>query len=126
MKLSMKSTILIIDDDPAWLRLTSFNLYQKRIQCRDRTDNGFDGIEQLQQSQPDLIILDLTMPDLQGLEVHQHMLSNPKLAKTPILFATNDVSNFYKVDTQPILGKVFSKSGGLDTLVQTVSALLGE
>lgn len=50
--------------------------------------NGVEAVEKAPEFEPDLILLDVMMPGMDGIETFKQLRSNPKLAKTPIIFMT--------------------------------------
>lgn len=83
--------ILIVDDEPDTL-----NLLKCYLETMDFTvitaGNGFDGIEKAQKERPDLIILDVMMPGLDGFQVCKMIRSDFTINHVPILFLTCKVS----------------------------------
>jgi len=82
-----KSLILIVDDLKANLKLLTYILEAKGYQTSFAI-SGRDALERLTVLTPDLILLDLMMPDLNGLEVCQRVKSNPDYRDIPIIFLT--------------------------------------
>jgi DNA-binding response OmpR family regulator len=88
-----KATILVIDDEENILELVSFYLEDagfKVIESRD----GEQGLEKLKTHLPDLVILDLMLPDIDGRDVCQEMR---RISRTPILVLTARDSGLDKV-----------------------------
>jgi two-component system cell cycle response regulator DivK len=84
----MKARILYIEDNEQSLYLVSFLLKAKGyevIQARD----GIEGIETAGRSRPDLILLDIQLPSMDGYEVARLLRSNPELSETPIMALTS-------------------------------------
>ena len=81
-----KPCILIVDDDPINIQLLSKAL-EKTYDIYTAL-NGFDAISQVKESQPDLLILDVMMPDLSGFDVCQAIKAEEAYADIPILFLT--------------------------------------
>ena len=82
----MKARILYIEDNEQSLYLVSFLLKAKGyevIQARD----GIEGIETAGRSRPDLILLDIQLPSMDGYEVARLLRSNPELSETPPVVA---------------------------------------
>ena len=50
--------------------------------------SGFEGLELMQQHIPDLILLDVMMPDMDGYQVFTHLQSNPQTCNIPVIFVT--------------------------------------
>ena len=76
--------ILIIDDDPDIRDLLSVYL-ESEGHVVSHAENGQDGIDQVGQTPPDLIILDINMPVMDGTRVLQTLRSAPKSAKIPVI-----------------------------------------
>ena len=83
----MAEKILIVDDDLDTLRLVGLMLQRKGYQISAAT-NGQQGLEKAFDEQPDLILLDVMMPDLDGYEVTRRLRQNPSTVETPILMFT--------------------------------------
>ncbi|WP_416666508.1 two-component system response regulator [Egbenema bharatensis] len=77
--------ILIVDDTPENLRLLSDLLNKKGYHVR-KSLNGQSAIRAVQTTMPDLILLDIMMPHMNGFEVCQHLKSSPETASIPIIF----------------------------------------
>jgi PAS domain S-box-containing protein len=80
-------TVLIIEDEPALLELLAKTLLFKGFQVLP-APNGRSGIEFATGSQPDVIILDLTMPDCSGIQVVETLRARPETKSIPILIHT--------------------------------------
>ncbi|MEW6594211.1 MAG: response regulator [Thermodesulfobacteriota bacterium] len=83
----MKKTILIVDDSAMIRRIVSQILQE----CGHRTvvaENGQKGYEQAVALQPDLIIMDIEMPVLDGISATQRIKSDDKTAHIPVIFFT--------------------------------------
>lgn len=80
--------VLVIDDTEANIQLCSFILKKKGhepIEAR----NGLEGVDSAINQKPDLILLDIQLPDIDGLEVAKRIRSSEKEAKTPIIAVTS-------------------------------------
>ncbi len=80
----MGKKILVIEDDPATLRLIDYSLKQEGYQVIT-APNGLDGIRKALGELPDLVILDVMLPGLDGFEICYRLRSEPATAKLPIL-----------------------------------------
>lgn len=83
----MADILLIIDDDTETLRLISLMLQRQGYQTMTAT-NGFEGLSLAQKNLPDLIILDIMMPDIDGYTVAKKLKENPDTDSIPILIFT--------------------------------------
>lgn len=80
-----KSKILIIDDDPDILEFISYNLIKEGFQTITAS-NGRDAIGIAKREIPHLIIIDVMMPEMDGVETCYHLRDIPSLKNTLILF----------------------------------------
>jgi CheY-like chemotaxis protein len=83
----MGEKILIIDDDVDTLKLVGLMLQKQSYQIV-AANNGLQGLEQAENENPDLILLDVMMPGMDGYEVAKRLRANPLTANTPILMFT--------------------------------------
>lgn len=83
----MPRTILIIDDEPDLLKLLDYNLTQADFLVLTSRE-GEGGISTARRHGPDLIILDVMMPGLDGFEVVKRLRLDPATARIPILMLT--------------------------------------
>ena len=83
----MSEKILIIDDDLDTLRLVGLMLQRQGYQISAAT-NGQQGLDKAFEEDPDLILLDVMMPDMDGYEVTRRLRLNPSTMETPVLMFT--------------------------------------
>ncbi|MDD5216651.1 MAG: response regulator [Candidatus Omnitrophica bacterium] len=83
--------ILIVDDEPDVVKLTTLRLERSGYDISIATD-GDMAVLVAKQVVPDLILLDIRLPKLNGYEVFRRIREDPQLAKIPIIFATADDS----------------------------------
>ena len=81
----MNSTILVVDDELDILEFVGYNL-RKEGYIVLTANNGLAAIEIAQEKTPDLVILDVMMPDMDGIETCERMRAIPKLTNTIITF----------------------------------------
>ncbi len=81
----MKGKILIIDDEVDFANLLARRLRLDGYEaaCYDRGDSAFNTSRK---TLPDLIIMDIDLPDISGLEVYKHMRSDKEAKRIPIVF----------------------------------------
>lgn len=82
---SFKANILVVDDTPDNLRLLSAMLTQMGYEIR-RVINGQTALKTAQAAPPDLILLDIMMPEMNGYEVCQHLKASDKTRDIPVIF----------------------------------------
>jgi two-component system, sensor histidine kinase and response regulator len=84
---SLDSLILIVDDQPENLQILGNILgiynYKKAL-----ANNGFEALEVAEKVRPDLILLDIMMPNMDGYEVCERLKLNPITADIPVIFLT--------------------------------------
>ncbi|MDJ0787288.1 MAG: response regulator [Myxococcota bacterium] len=83
----MPERILVVDDEPDLLELARFNLSQAGYEV-ETAETGRAGLEAIQAQVPDLVVLDLMLPDLPGTEVCRKLRSDPELRDLPIIMLT--------------------------------------
>lgn len=79
--------ILIIEDDRDIVELVRYNLTNEGYEVQVSSD-GLSGLAQLRKSLPDLLILDLMLPKMPGLEICKEVRRDPSLNRLPILMLT--------------------------------------
>jgi putative two-component system response regulator len=82
---SPKASIMVIDDQPANLKLLEEMLQRQGYAVRS-FPRGRLALAAAEQHPPDLILLDITMPEMNGFEVCERLKSNEKLAPIPVIF----------------------------------------
>ena len=79
--------ILIVDDEPHMLRVTEFSLRRGGYQLIIGR-NGREAIELAEREQPSLIVMDVLMPELDGLGALRLLKQSPKTASIPVIMLT--------------------------------------
>jgi DNA-binding response OmpR family regulator len=82
-----KGTILVIDDEKDLLELVRYNLEKEHFDAIVTSD-GASGLEIAVRHRPDLIVLDLMMPGMDGLEVCRELRADSRTARIPIIMLT--------------------------------------
>ena len=103
------SSIMVVDDTPQNLELMEQMLNEHGYQVRLFVD-GFSAIDSADYDPPDLILLDVMMPEIDGYEVCKRLKENNNTAEIPILFISAKGETFDKI-------KAF-KSGGVDYITK--------
>lgn len=120
----MQHTVLVVDDDPYILmsleflmRKNGFNVLVAR--------NGTEALEFINDRQPDLVLLDIMMPDVDGYQICTHIKKTPTLDKTKVVFLSAksseaDITKGLELGAAKYITKPFSTRD----LVKEVKALL--
>jgi len=103
-KESQRERILIIDDQPESVRLLFELLNEKGNYRIFSADNGTEGISLVARRHPNLVILDLRMPGMDGFAVLNELRSNPETAEIPVMIVTGEVD--LSTDEQELLANV--------------------
>jgi DNA-binding response OmpR family regulator len=83
-----KKRILVVDDEPSITRLLKLNLEQTNEYVVRAENDSETAVPAAEEFQPDLILLDVMMPGLDGGELASRFEANPKLKSVPIVFLT--------------------------------------
>lgn len=81
------ATILVVDDEEPIQELLRFNLEKEGYLVCVAKD-GQEALKQVENDQPDLLVLDLMLPGMDGLEVCRKLRSNPRFQQIPIIMLT--------------------------------------
>ena len=122
-----KKTILIIDDEPD--TLTYFvNLLEDNGYNTITAENGDEGIAKMNLMLPDLVTLDITMPEMSGVKFYRTLRENDKWKSIPIIIITgisDDFKNFISSRKQvPAPEGYLSKPIDEDELLNLVKKLV--
>lgn len=82
-----KKNILVVDDEQDLLDLIEYNLKKEGFDVL-KAEDGQEGIEAARKYQPDLILLDIMMPKMDGLEVVERIRDDSQLNRIPVIFLT--------------------------------------
>ncbi len=110
-----KFKILLVDDEPDILEFLSYNLEKEGYQV-ETAENGVEGLKKAKAIKPDLILLDIMMPEMDGIETCTQIRQDDSLNKTLVVFLSARTEEFsqlagYEVGaddyiTKPIKPKV--------------------
>ena len=84
----MAKTILIIEDDKFLRELIAKKLIKEEYNISEAID-GEEGMKKIAEEKPDLILLDLILPGIDGFEVMSRMKEDPSLSQIPIIILSN-------------------------------------
>jgi len=120
----MSKKVLIIDDEPDLIRLLSYNLSAQGYEPLAAKD-GETGLAQAQRHLPDLIVLDVMMPGMDGWEVCKALRRDTRTAAIPILMLTARADEADKVVGLELgADDYLTKPFGLRELLARIKALL--
>jgi CheY-like chemotaxis protein len=118
-------TILVIEDYPDAREMLSFMLRQKGFNVIG-AENGMHGLLQARANRPDLIIMDLALPEMDGVETARRIHETPELSHVPIFvvsgFLTKDVAAQVR---EAGCDAMFNKPFDFESLLQAIVARLG-
>ena len=82
-----KGKVLIVDDEPYMQRLIEFSLKKSGYEF-DSAMNGLEALTKTDQFRPDLIVMDVAMPEMDGLEALEKLKQNEKTKNIPVIMLT--------------------------------------
>jgi DNA-binding response OmpR family regulator len=91
-----KRRILCIEDEPEMIDLIRLILERKGFEVLGAV-GGQEGLEAIRREKPDLVLLDLMMPDVDGWEVYRQMKADEELQHTPVVVVTAKAQSIDKV-----------------------------
>jgi len=81
------ATILVVDDDPVILQLLQVNFEMEGFTVITAAD-GQEGVHRTRAERPDIVVSDVMMPRMSGLELLQALKGDPRTARIPVLLLT--------------------------------------
>jgi two-component system, OmpR family, alkaline phosphatase synthesis response regulator PhoP len=119
----MVPRILIVDDEGDFIELVKFRL--ANLHCEFLVANdGIHALSQARQFKPDLILLDILLPDLDGLSVCEILKRQPNTKKIPIIFMSALSSDVTKRSAAMNAEDFFTKPLNLNRLEKRIGELL--
>jgi len=119
----MQSRILIVDDEPEFVELVQYRL--GGLDCEFIVaNNGVQALSQARQLKPDLILLDILLPDLDGLSVCEILRRQPVTKKIPVIFMSALSGDVTKRTAAMHAQDFFIKPLDLPRLVKRIGELL--
>jgi DNA-binding response OmpR family regulator len=88
--------ILCIEDEPEMIDLIRLILGRRGFEVKGAT-GGVEGLNMIREEKPDLILLDLMMPDMDGWEVYQQMKADASIKDIPVIVVTAKAQSIDKV-----------------------------
>jgi len=122
----VKGRILLIEDDPMIVRMYKRKFDEEGYEV-DLAFNGAEGIEALKNSRPDIVLLDIMMPKLSGIDTLKIIKSDPQYADLPVVMLTNlgdraqDMEKCKELGAEDYWVKANTR---LDEMIKNIGALL--
>jgi DNA-binding response OmpR family regulator len=88
--------VVVIEDDVEMINLVKLILKKEGFEINGAM-GGRDGLEMIEKVQPDVVLLDLMMPDMDGWEVYQSMKANEHMKNIPVIVITAKAQSIDKV-----------------------------
>jgi twitching motility two-component system response regulator PilH len=118
------TSILIVDDSLFQRRVISAPLRVKGYEVLEAA-NGIEGLEKIMLEKPDLILLDILMPEKNGIEVLRELQSVQN--KIPVIMLTSDVQNTTREECLSLGAQAFlNKPLKVEELLNIISTILGD
>ena len=123
-------TILVVDDVVSNVLLLKILLTKENFKVLT-ANNGYTCIEIAQNNHPDLILLDVMMPDINGFETAEKLKSDPATADIPIIFLTalnapSDLVKGFQVGANDFLTKPFNKEELVMRVMRQIQLVLAK
>jgi CheY-like chemotaxis protein len=114
-----RKSILVVEDDDDLRRIFRDSLKFSGFDVREAAD-GHDALQMIENAPPDVVVLDIRLPTLDGLSVREELAANPRTKDIPVVVVTGA-----PVDLRRLRGtKLLRKPVPPDDLVATVRASL--
>lgn len=120
-----KKVVICIEDEPEMIDLVQLILGRKGFELVGAV-GGREGLETVRRLKPDLVLLDLMMPDMDGWEVYQQMKADDELKNIPVIVVTAKAQSIDKVLGLHIakVDDYVTKPFGPQELLQSVNKVL--
>jgi DNA-binding response OmpR family regulator len=121
----IKKKVVCVEDEPEIIDLIRLILGRKGFDLTGAT-GGLEGLEAIRRVKPDLVLLDLMMPDMDGWEVYQQMKADPELKNIPVIVVTAKAQSIDKILGLHIakVDDYVTKPFGPQELLQSVERVL--
>lgn len=118
--------VVCIEDEPEMIDLVRLILGRRGFLVIG-ANGGVEGLEIVRQEKPDLVLLDLMMPDMDGWEVYQQIKADPDLNEIPVVVVTAKAQSIDKVLGLHIakVDDYITKPFGPQELLESVEKILG-
>ena len=116
-----KMRVVCVEDEPEMIDLYRLILNRRGFEVIG-ADGGKEGLQAIQEHHPDLVLLDLMMPDMDGWEVYKQMKADPQTASIPVIVVTAKAQSIDRVlglhiaQVDDYISKPFSPQELLDSV----------
>lgn len=117
----MSKTILIVDDSSMMRKMLKSSLADKGFTIAGEAKNGLEAIDMYTKLKPDVVTMDITMRDMDGLEAAKKIIESDD--KASIIFLSNLDKEKYLSETQRIGAKGFVKKHEIDAIVMLLDSI---
>jgi len=124
---SQAKRVVCIEDEPEMIDLVRLILGRKGFEVIG-ANGGVEGLEAVRREKPDLVLLDLMMPDMDGWEVYQQIKADETLRHIPVVVVTAKAQSIDKVLGLHIakVDDYITKPFGPQELLESIAKILGE
>jgi two-component system response regulator EvgA len=121
----VKKTVLVVDDNPVIRQMVRDLFLSHSFDLCAEAENGLEALEVARDCKPDLIILDLSMPVMNGVQAAPRLRS--LLPKIPIILFSNHAEYLKTIDLVPFgVTAMMSKNDPFDDLLRKAHELMGD
>lgn len=92
-------TILVVDDEPYMIRLLQHHI-QRAGYRMVKASNGREALERIREDQPSLVLMDVMMPELNGLEVLAELRKREETKLLPVIIMTANAQRFTREEAE--------------------------
>jgi DNA-binding response OmpR family regulator len=126
----MPVTILVVDDDPVIQNLLALNFEMEGYSVATASD-GAEALDSIAARRPDVVVLDVMMPKVDGIEVVRRMKADATTAAVPVLLLSaraqaKDVSEGLEAGADAYMTKPFDPADLLDRVASLLNGTEGE
>jgi chemosensory pili system protein ChpA (sensor histidine kinase/response regulator) len=123
-------TVMVVDDSVTVRKVTS-RLLERHGYAVILAKDGLDAIAKLEETKPDVMLLDIEMPRMDGFEVASLVRHNPKLEDLPIIMITSRTGEkhrerAFQIGVNCYMGKPFQEQQLLETIAELLDAVVGQ
>ena len=124
--IEMSRSVVCVEDEPEMIDLYRLILNRRGFEVIG-ADGGREGLDVIRQHLPDLVLLDLMMPDIDGWEVYKQLKAEPATSEIPVIVVTAKAQSIDKVlglhiaQVDDYISKPFSPQELLDSVEKVLS-----